>query len=99
MLPADRATCAEPGSAVNSGTAVSPLNLLHLADQAVADKFGEEHQLAQAARHLITCAAEVVGLLPNGDPKAAREALGSARAAVLVTTYAVRACHDNARIT
>lgn len=76
---------------------VDPANLLRLADHAVADEFGPDDWLAQAARNLIACAAEVVALLPNGDLEAAREALGPARAAVVAATYAVRRFHDNAR--
>jgi hypothetical protein len=78
------------------GTA-SAADLLHVAVRAVTDEFGAENWLASVAWHLIGCAAEVVALLPEGDLQAAREALGTARAAVGIATYAVRRLHDDAR--
>jgi hypothetical protein len=50
-----------------------------------------------AALALIDCAAQVVGQLPGGDLESAHDALGSARAAVVSATYAVRRIHDSAR--
>lgn len=74
-------------------------NLLLRADQIVAERFGGDNdRLAQAARHLITCAADVVALLPAGDLEAAREALDCARAAVGAATYAVSVLGDNIRV-
>lgn len=98
MLPPRPAAPGRPRTTVILPGAVGdPANLLRLADHAVADEFGPDDRLAQAARNLIACAAEVVALLPNGDLEAAREALGSARAAVVAATYAVRRFHDNVR--
>jgi hypothetical protein len=70
--------------------------LLREAGLIVADGFGDD-RLALAARQLISCAAEVVTALQDSDLEAAREALGSARAAVVSATYAVRVLHDKGR--
>lgn len=77
--------------------AVSPVDLLHVAVRVITDEFGAENWLASVTQHLIACAAEVAALLPEGDLQAAREALGTARAAVGIATYAVRRLHDDAR--
>jgi hypothetical protein len=68
-----------------------------MAHQAVAEEFGQENLLAQAAQYLITCAADVAALLPRGDLEAAQEALGCARAAVGAATYVVYKIGDNVR--
>jgi hypothetical protein len=77
--------------------AVPPADLLRQAHQIIAAEHGPDDWLADVAGHLIACAAEVVALLPKGDLEAAREALGSARAAVGVAIYTVRRLHDDAR--
>lgn len=71
-----------------------PEKLLRAAHQVVSDDFGVEEPLVQAVLHLINCAADAVALLPGGNPEAAHEALGCARAAVGLATYAVRRVHD-----
>lgn len=84
--------------AVPPGDVTDPVTLLMGAHLAVTDRFGERDPLAQTALHLITCAAEVVGLLPDADVEAAREALGHARSAVTAATYAVIRVNDEVRI-
>jgi hypothetical protein len=70
-------------------------DLLRTAHEVVSDhSAGVDDDLAQAAMHLITCAADVVALLPRPDLHAAREALGCARAAVVAASYAVTKIHD-----
>ncbi|HEY1620909.1 MAG TPA: hypothetical protein VGG25_25015 [Streptosporangiaceae bacterium] len=71
--------------------------LLRHAQRLVADEARAGNWLADVAEHLIACSAEVVALMPKGDLDAAREALGAARAAVGVATYAVRRLHDDDR--
>lgn len=70
---------------------------LRAARRLVAESSTADERLTQAALHLIDCAADVVSRLPAGDLESAREALGSARAAVVSATYAVRRIHDRAR--
>ncbi|WP_432925921.1 hypothetical protein ACQPZZ_34205 [Microbispora sp. CA-135349] len=70
---------------------------LRSARKLVAESSTADEQLTQAALHLIDCAADVVSRLPAGDLESAREALGSARAAVVSATYAVRRIHDRSR--
>jgi hypothetical protein len=77
---------------------IDAADLLRLAHQVVADEFHDTDPLAQAALHLITCAAGAVSILDSADLDAAREALDHARAAVTAATYAVLRIHDNARI-
>lgn len=73
-------------------------DFLASARQAVVDEFGEDQKLTRAALHLIECASAVVELLPKGDDiETAREALGSARAAVHTATAVVRSVHDGER--
>lgn len=71
--------------------------VLATARQLVADRFDTNEPLTMAALNLIDCAAQVVGQLPGGDLESAHDALGSARAAVVSATYAVRRIHDCAR--
>jgi len=72
-----------------------PAELLRTAHQALAEASDPDDHLARVALHLITCATDVVALLPgDGGLPAAREALGAARAAVGAATYAVRHVHD-----
>ncbi|MCC3767823.1 hypothetical protein [Streptomyces sp. UNOC14_S4] len=83
-----------------NASAASAAKLLASAHQAVADGYGsgsDADHLVRVALHLIECATSVVGSLPGNDLDAAHEALGSARAAVLTATYAVRSVHDQAR--
>lgn len=67
---------------------------LKLARRIVAERFTPDAPLTRTALHLIDCAADVVSRLPEGDLESACEALGSARAAVVSATYAVRQIHD-----
>ena len=78
-------------------TEQSTLDLLCAARRAVLAGDHRDQQLAEAAAHLITCAVEVVSLLPAPDADAAREALASARAAVTTATYAVQRIDDASR--
>jgi hypothetical protein len=70
---------------------------LATARQLVLERFDADEPLTMAALALIDCAAQVVGQLPGGDLESAHDALGSARAAVVSATYAVRRIHDSAR--
>jgi hypothetical protein len=75
---------------------VAATELLRTAHQTLADHSGgTEDHLGQAAMYLISCAADVVALLPSPDLEAAREALGCARAAVVAASYAVHKIHDD----
>ncbi|MGW1770352.1 hypothetical protein [Streptomyces sp. NPDC002104] len=75
------------------------LDLLARARKAVDEAYGSDGQLARAALHLIDCAGDAAALLSReGGLDAAREALGSARSAVVAATAAVRVIHDEARI-
>lgn len=83
--------------AAPSGTRAGddPAELLRTAHRALAEASQPGDHLARVALHLITCATDVVSLLPGGgDLPTAREALGAARAAVGAATYAVRHVHD-----
>ena len=71
--------------------------VLATARQLVAERFDADEPLTMAALALIDCAAQVVSQLPGGDLESAHEALGSARAAVVSATYAVRRIHDSTR--
>jgi hypothetical protein len=64
------------------------------ARQLVAERCDIDEPLTHAALMLIDCAVGVVSQLPGGDLGAATEALGSARAAVVCATYAVRRAYD-----
>lgn len=75
------------------------LDMLARARKAVDDAYGSDGQLARVALHLIDCAADASALLAReGGLDAAREALGSARSAVVAATAAVRVIHDEARV-
>lgn len=75
------------------------LDMLARARKAVDDAYGSDEQLARVALHLIDCAADAAALLSREDGlEAAREALGSARSAVVAATAAVRVIHDEARV-
>ncbi|MFE9632483.1 hypothetical protein [Streptomyces sp. NPDC006463] len=65
------------------------------------DAYGPDGQLARVALHLIDCAADASALLGSraGDLEAAREALGTARSAVVAATCAVRHTHDDMKAT
>lgn len=67
------------------------------ARELVAERFDADEPLTMAALALIDCAAQIVCQLPGGDLESAHDALGSARAAVVSATYAVRRIHDSAR--
>jgi hypothetical protein len=67
------------------------------ARELVAERFDADEPLTMAALALIDCAAQIVRQLPGGDLESAHDALGSARAAVVSATYAVRRIHDSAR--
>ncbi|MGH3662075.1 MAG: hypothetical protein ACRDT8_01915 [Micromonosporaceae bacterium] len=73
-------------------------SLLQLAHEVVASSRDGSEPLTQAALHLINCAAEAVGLLSRGDPDAAQQALGCARAAVTTATYALLHSHQDDRM-
>ncbi|MER5488824.1 hypothetical protein ABT024_37200 [Streptomyces sp. NPDC002812] len=74
------------------------LDMLARARKAVDDAYGSDEQLARVALHLIDCAADASALLSREDGlEAAREALGSARSAVVAATAAVRVIHDDDR--
>ncbi|MGX1852484.1 hypothetical protein OIU91_19655 [Streptomyces sp. NBC_01456] len=64
----------------------------------VEKEFAADQPLTRAALHLIDCATDVVARLPEGDLDAAREALGSARAAVVSATYAVGSVHSRTQL-
>lgn len=70
---------------------------LATARQLVVERFDQDEPLTMAALALIDCASQVVCQLPGGDLESARDALGSARAAVVSATYAVRQIHDSTR--
>lgn len=90
-----------PRAAAGHGAAMAPaglteaLDMLARARKAIDDAYGSDEQLARAALHLIDCATDASALLSRtGDLEAAREALGSARSAVVAATVAVRVTHD-----
>lgn len=59
---------------------------------------GDDH-LTRVALHLIDCAVDVSNLLTEvHDLEDARDALGSARSAVVAATYAVRHTHDREKV-
>lgn len=62
---------------------------LKAARRRVVEQYVTDQPLTRAALHLIDCAAEVTVGLSTADPDAARDALGSARAAVIAATWAV----------
>ncbi|MEW1614110.1 MULTISPECIES: hypothetical protein [unclassified Streptomyces] len=80
--------------AVAEGSWPDPVAQLHTVRQLVEDRYSSEQPLARAALHLIDCATDIVGQLPDGDLDAARGALGSARAAVVSATFAVGRVRD-----
>jgi hypothetical protein len=84
------APLAEPGAQL-----AEPVAQLRIARQLVRDRFGPGEPLAEAALNLIDCAARVVHHLPGRDLDAARDALDSARAAVVAATFAVQRVHDS----
>ncbi|GLX97367.1 MULTISPECIES: hypothetical protein [Herbidospora] len=82
---------------ISSADMADSVTQLRTARRLVAERSTADQPLTQAALHLIDCAADVVSRLPAGDLESAREALGSARAAVVSATYAVRRIHDLSR--
>lgn len=79
---------------MTAATPVESLAQLELARRLVAEQFDLDEPLTRAALDLIDCATEVVHQLPCQDLASAREALGSARAAVISAAYAVRLISD-----
>ncbi|MFZ3495763.1 hypothetical protein ACODT5_21480 [Streptomyces sp. 5.8] len=78
---------------------IAALDLLAQARKALDEAYGSDEQLARVALHLIDCAADASALLSReGGLEAAREALGSARSAVVAATAAVRVIHDETRV-
>ncbi|MEV0603124.1 hypothetical protein AB0I82_28065 [Streptomyces sp. NPDC050315] len=82
-------------SAVPAGSRTQdPVFQLHTVRRLVEEQYTAEQPLARAALHLIDCATEVVAQLPEGSIDACRDALGSARAAVVSATVAVGRVRD-----
>ncbi|MEV7007425.1 hypothetical protein [Streptosporangium sp. NPDC051022] len=75
-----------------------PVAQLRNVRRLVAEGLASDEPLTLAALYLIDCAADMVGCLEDGDLESARDALGSARAAVVSATYAVRRIHDLSRM-
>ncbi|MFF3748285.1 hypothetical protein ACWDFH_13100 [Streptomyces kronopolitis] len=71
---------------------------LRNARRLVEQEFAADQPLTRAALHLIDCATDIVARLPEGDLDTAREALGSARAAVVSATYAVGSVHSRTQL-
>ncbi|MFE9173238.1 hypothetical protein ACFYNZ_27875 [Streptomyces kebangsaanensis] len=76
------------------GSPAEPVDQLNSVRRLVEEQYTCEQPLARAALHLIDCARDIVAQLPGGDLDAAREALGSARAAVVSATCAVGLVRD-----
>ncbi|MGW2476902.1 hypothetical protein [Streptomyces sp. NPDC001665] len=75
------------------------LGLLTKARDVLGRKGIEDSQLTRVALHLIDCAVDVSTLLTEEHGlETARDALGSARSAVVAATYAVRHTQDRERI-
>ncbi|GGS92062.1 MULTISPECIES: hypothetical protein [Streptomyces] len=82
-------------STVPTGSSVSdPVTQLHSARRLVQERYTDEQPLIRAALHLIDCATDIVAGLPEPDLDVCRDALGSARAAVVSATYAVGRVRD-----
>lgn len=77
-----------------ANTAPDPLTQLHSARLLVEQRYTDEQPLIRAALHLIDCATDIVAGLPEPDLDACRDALGSARAAVVSATFAVGRVRD-----
>jgi hypothetical protein len=71
---------------------------LRTARELLANRGDEQDPLYEAARHLMSCATDMVLALPGRDLEAAREALTCARAAVGIASYVVCKLGDEARI-
>ncbi|MEU7279810.1 hypothetical protein AB0A69_13640 [Streptomyces sp. NPDC045431] len=78
------------------GSLPDPVAQLNTVRRLVEERYSGDEPLARAALHLIDCATDIVGQLPDGDLDAARGALGSARAAVVSATFAVGRIRDMA---
>ncbi|WP_241826865.1 hypothetical protein [Streptomyces graminilatus] len=76
------------------GSAPDPITQLNSARQLVEERYTDEQPLIRAALHLIDCARDIVAGLPDPDLDACRDALGSARAAVVSATFAVGRVRD-----
>ncbi|MCF3137335.1 hypothetical protein IPZ69_44870 [Streptomyces olivochromogenes] len=77
--------------------APDPVTQLHSVRRLVEDRYADEtdeQPLIRAALHLIDCATDVVAGLPAPDLDVCRDALGSARAAVVSATFAVGRVRD-----
>lgn len=86
-----------PVTMIRLDTTADSVTQLELARRLVAERYTPDEPLTRAALHLIDCAADLVSRLPGGDLESACAALGSARAAVVSATYAVRRIHDASR--
>ncbi len=76
------------------------LDMLDRARKSIDKEYGSDGQLARVVLHLIDCAADASALLAEaGDLETAREALASARSAVIAATCAVRHTHDDMKAT
>jgi hypothetical protein len=76
------------------GSAPDPITQLNSARELVEERYTDEQPLIRAALHLIDCATDIVAGLPEPDLDACRDALGSARAAVISATFAVGRVRD-----
>lgn len=76
------------------GSAPDPLTQLNSARRLVEERYTDEQPLIRAALHLIDCATDIVAGLPEPDLETCRDALGSARAAVVSATFAVGQVRD-----
>ncbi|MGC9500384.1 hypothetical protein [Streptomyces sp. WG7] len=82
-------------SAAPAGSpAPDPVTQLNSARLLVEERYTDEQPLIRAALHLIDCATDIVAGLPEPDLDVCRDALGSARAAVVSATYAVGRVRD-----
>lgn len=77
-----------------SSSAPDPVTQLTSARRLVEERYTDEQPLIRAALHLIDCATDIVAGLPEPDLDACRDALGSARAAVVSATFAMGRVRD-----
>ncbi|MEU6668192.1 hypothetical protein [Streptomyces sp. NPDC046727] len=77
-----------------ASSASDPVTQLNSARRIVQERYTDEQPLIRAALHLIDCATDIVAGLPEPDLDACRDALGSARAAVVSAAYAVGHVRD-----
>ncbi|EKX63758.1 hypothetical protein Sipo8835_08455 [Streptomyces ipomoeae] len=79
---------------MNPIAAPDPVTQLKAARRLIEERYADEQPLIRAALHLIDCATDIVAVLPEPDLDACRDALGSARAAVVSATFAVGRVRD-----